>query len=158
MLIFFCSTMPKRDRSSDSDSFSNNRRRHHSPEGQVGENLHESATIIDRDGRRHIWRDSRNISERTKNLEVPFRVISHRRIPLFFFFVCNRYQVVQKHVRILRGKAISTNNYIRRQSVCHVTGNRKNKTEREFKAPEDAQLLCSGGHCIQDSCSNLHKI
>ena len=74
--------MPKRDRSSDSDSYSNNRRRHHSPERQVGENLHESATIIDRDGRRHVWRDSKNISERTKNLEVPFRVISHRRIPL----------------------------------------------------------------------------
>ena len=68
--------MPKRDRSSDSNSYSNNRRRHHSPERQVGENLHESATIIDRDGRRHVWRDSKNISERTKNLEVPFRVIN----------------------------------------------------------------------------------
>ena len=75
--------MPKRARSSDSDSSSNNRRRHHSPERQLGEHLHESATIIDRDGRRHVWRDTRNISERTKNLEVPFRVISHRRIPLF---------------------------------------------------------------------------
>ena len=27
-----------------------------------------------------MWRDSKNISERTKKLEVPFRVISHRRL------------------------------------------------------------------------------
>ena len=72
--------MPKRDRSDESDNYSHHRRRDHSPERPLGENLHESGTIIDRDGRRHVWRDSKNISERTKKLEVPFRVISHRRL------------------------------------------------------------------------------
>ena len=67
--------MPKRDRSDESDNYSHHRRRHHSPERPLDENLHEPGTIIDRDWRRHVWRHSKNISERTKNLEVPFRVI-----------------------------------------------------------------------------------
>ena len=60
--------MPKRDRS---------------PEKEVGENVYETGTIVDRDGRRHVWRDNKNIGERTKKLEVPFRVISHRRLHIF---------------------------------------------------------------------------
>ncbi len=54
-----------------------------SPEKVVGENVYETGTIVDRDGRRHVWRDNKNIGERTKKLEVPFRVISHRRLHIF---------------------------------------------------------------------------
>ena len=60
--------MPKRDRS---------------PEKVVGENVYETGTIVDRDGRRHVWRDNKNIGERTKKLLVLFRIVSHRRIHLY---------------------------------------------------------------------------
>ena len=44
-----------------------------------GEHNHgDPGTIIDRDGRHHQWRHTKNIPERTKSLQVLLRIVSHR--------------------------------------------------------------------------------
>ena len=49
-----------------------------------GEHNHgDPGTIIDRDGRHHQWRHTKNIPERTKSLQVLLRIVSHRWIHLY---------------------------------------------------------------------------
>ena len=46
-------------------------------------NSGDLGTIVDRDGRHHKWKDTKNIPARTKKLQVLFRIVSHRRIHLY---------------------------------------------------------------------------
>ena len=52
-----------------------------------------------------MWRHSKNISERTKNLEVPFRVISHRRLHIiapYGTLQCSEYLGVMSNHTVLK--------------------------------------------------------
>ena len=46
-------------------------------------NSGDLGTIVDRDGRHHKWKDTKNIPARTKKLQVLFRIVSQRRIHLY---------------------------------------------------------------------------